>query len=114
MSDLLKTARRAKGSDLLPKVSFGVMNAEVLILRMADRIEALEAENARQTHELKKLWIAISTYENKVQEYASDCSSLSDHAYDWLNEDAGKTARAALQDIATDTVPKTSDNDASQ
>jgi len=47
MDDLVKTARRAKGSDLLPKVSFGTMNAETLILRMADRIEELEAEVAR-------------------------------------------------------------------
>lgn len=44
MDDLVKTARRAKGSDLLPKISFGVMDAETLILRMADRIEALEQE----------------------------------------------------------------------
>jgi len=44
MDDLVKTARRAKGSDLLPKVSFGTMNAETLILRMADRIEELEAK----------------------------------------------------------------------
>lgn len=39
--DLIATARRAKGSEILPTVSFGVLNAETLILRMADRIEAL-------------------------------------------------------------------------
>jgi len=48
MDDLVKTARRAKGSDLLPKVSFGTMNAETLILRMADRIEELKAAVAAE------------------------------------------------------------------
>jgi len=64
----------------------------------ADRIEALDAENARFTADLKKLWIALTTYETKVREYASDNPMLSDCAYDWLHDDAGQTARAALQD----------------
>jgi len=51
MSDLVKTARRAEGSDLLPKVSFGTMNAEKLLLRMADRIEELEAERQKVREE---------------------------------------------------------------
>lgn len=42
MKDLVKTARRAAGSAVLPTVSFGVMNAEVLILKMADTIEQLQ------------------------------------------------------------------------
>ena len=52
--DLIELARRAKGSELLPKVLLGNMNAEVLILRLADaleaaqsRIEELEAELMR-------------------------------------------------------------------
>ena len=45
--DLVKTARRAKGSAVLPTVSFGILNAEQLILRMADRIEELEAKLAK-------------------------------------------------------------------
>ncbi|MEX5600737.1 hypothetical protein [Pseudophaeobacter sp. C1-32P7] len=46
MPDIVKLARRAKGSDLLPKVSFGAVNAETLILQMADEIERLR-ENER-------------------------------------------------------------------
>jgi len=53
MDVLVETARRAKGSDLLPKVSFGTMNAEELILRMADRIEALEAYGERMREALE-------------------------------------------------------------
>jgi hypothetical protein len=67
----------------------------------ADRIEALEAENARFTADLKKLWVALTTYETKVREYASDNPTLSDCAYDWLHDDAGQTARAVLQDKET-------------
>jgi len=53
--DLLETARRAEGSDLLPKVSFGIMNAEELILRMADRIEDLEAAKAEARAEARQV-----------------------------------------------------------
>jgi len=38
--DLIEIARRAKGSETLPKISFGRMNAETLILRLADALEA--------------------------------------------------------------------------
>ena len=46
--DLVAIARRAKGSAVLPTVSFGVLNAETLILKLADRIEELEAAIKRQ------------------------------------------------------------------
>jgi len=42
--DLVAIARRAKGSAVLPTVSFGVLNAETLILKLADRIEELEGQ----------------------------------------------------------------------
>ena len=38
--DLIATARRAEGSEMLHKISFGRMNAETLILRLADALEA--------------------------------------------------------------------------
>ena len=37
---LIELARRAEGSEMLHKISFGRMNAETLILRLADALEA--------------------------------------------------------------------------
>lgn len=54
-------------------------------------IRDLQAQNA-------KLRKALGAYEAKVREYASDNPAVSDCAYDWMNEDAGQTARAALED----------------
>ena len=43
MSDLVNAARRAEGSEVLPRVMLGRFRADDLILRMTARIEALEA-----------------------------------------------------------------------
>ena len=55
-----------------------------------ERVRALEAENAR-------LRSALSIYSDVVSDYARDCELASDPAYDWLQEDGGDVARAALR-----------------
>jgi hypothetical protein len=62
------------------------------IERLSDRIEALEAENAR----LRK---ALKRYGDKVADYVSDDTFTADDAYDWLQDDGGETARAALAEL---------------
>jgi hypothetical protein len=84
MDDLVKTARRAKDSDLLPKVSFGTMNAETLILRMADRIEELEAEVAR------------------LREYYEAVEDVGEPIYSHHQMDRVDAARAALAEQEKD------------
>ena len=61
-----------------------------------ERVRALEAENAR----LRK---SLSIYADVVSAYASDCELTSDPAYDWLQDDGGNVARAALRDMGADT-----------
>ena len=61
-----------------------------------ERVKALEAENAR----LRK---ALSIYADVVSAYASDCELTSDPAYDWLQDDGGNVARAALRDMGVET-----------
>jgi len=92
MDDLVKTARRAKGSDLLPKVSFGTMNAEGLILRMADRIEALEAENARLREALSRIVDASDYY---GAEFGAEDQGSETLAY--AHKSTCNLARAALE-----------------
>lgn len=48
MSDLVSLARRAKGSEILPTVIMGSMNAETLMLKLADEIERLRAQHTVQ------------------------------------------------------------------
>ena len=57
-----------------------------------ERVKALEAENAR-------LRGALSIYADVVSDYASESELASDPAYDWLQEDGGDVARAALRDM---------------
>ena len=57
-----------------------------------ERVKALEAENAR----LRK---ALSIYADVVSAYACDCELTSDPAYDWLQDDGGNVARAALREL---------------
>ena len=75
MDDIVETARRAEGSDLLPKVSFGLMNAEQLILRMADTIETMRARVAE---------LEIALY--------NESRSKLEEAYNKALEDAEKVA----------------------
>jgi hypothetical protein len=44
--ELINAARRAAGSEVLPRVMLGAYRADALLLKMADRIEALIAEVA--------------------------------------------------------------------
>jgi len=70
------------------------IRADALIYALAERDHyKARAERAEA---------ALNFYGNKVEEYASDCPVMSDDAYDWLNKDAGKTARAALAQIDTE------------
>jgi Mg2+ and Co2+ transporter CorA len=61
----------------------------------AARIAELEARIAR-------LRGALSIYADVVKDYASDSELASDPAYDWLQDDGGRVARAALD---KDTAP---------
>lgn len=66
-------------------------------------IDELKADRDQLQTRAERAEEALTVYGNKVEEYASDCPVMSDAAYDWLNKDAGKTARAAL--AQTDAEP---------
>jgi glycine/D-amino acid oxidase-like deaminating enzyme len=59
MSDLVKRLRRAKGSELLPKILLGHKNAEIACLEAADRIEELEREVANWREDFRALEKAV-------------------------------------------------------
>jgi len=58
-------------------------------------IQTLAAENAALRTENDRLRGALAIYRDAVLQYAGE-GMLSDCAYDWLNDDAGKVASAAL------------------
>lgn len=91
MSDLVKRLRRAKGSELLPKILLGHKNAEIACLEAADRIEQLEAqqkldrENINLKADVIECWIDTSAeqdlrIEELEQELAAE-KALADRAY---------------------------------
>jgi cell division protein FtsB len=59
---------------------------------------ALSAERDALAAEVEKLREALTVYSDKVSEYAHEEPAISDLAYDWLNEDGGRQARAALEE----------------
>ena len=67
-----------------------------------ERVKELEAENAR-------LRGALSIYADVVSNYASESELASDPAYDWLQEDGGDVACAALRDMGVEAKMKTSE-----
>jgi hypothetical protein len=65
------------------------VRADIHAAALADR-DALRAR-------VEMLDAALLQYESVAADYASDCAFASDAAYDWLCDDAGQTARAALK-----------------
>lgn len=60
--------------------------------------EELTAERDALAAEVERLRGALTVYSDKVSEYAHEDPAISDLAYDWLNEDGGRQARAALKE----------------